>query len=104
MTNEGLLVSGAGPVAPSGGRPLGPDGAPATPALHPADLDRDPSAVLTLLEPDQLVGAKAAHLGLRPVSRGLRVLLWALRAYVVFMLIVVAIQVVRSLHGGGAGG
>ncbi len=99
MASEGLLTSNGGPPPPSAS-----DAAAADPP-RPVDVDfeHDPSVVLALLEPDQLVDAKAVHLGQRPMSRGLRALLWALRVYVLFMLVVVAIQVVRSLHSGGNG-
>lgn len=69
--------------------------------LTAADLERDPRSVLTLLEPDQIVAAKKARLGLRPLSPTLRVVLWGLRLYVVFMLVVVGIAVARGLRGAG---
>lgn len=61
-------------------------------------IDADPAAILDLLEPDQLVSAKRVPFGRRALSPGLRAVLWGLRAYVVFMLVVVVIEVVRSLH------
>jgi len=68
------------------------------------DLEHKPEAVLSLLEEDQLFAAKQkAHLGRATLSRGTRILMWCLRGYVILMLAVIVVQVVRSLHGGGAG-
>ncbi|HVB11326.1 MAG TPA: hypothetical protein VNM16_13305 [Bacillota bacterium] len=66
--------------------------------LEHTDLDQDPSAVLALLEADQLVSSKAVRLGQRTLSPALRATLWALRVYVVLMLAAVAVQVVRAVH------
>lgn len=38
------------------------------------------------------------HLGLGQLARGTRVMLWGLRAYVVFMAVVVAVQVAQAWH------
>jgi len=58
--------------------------------------------VRSVLEADQLVAAKEhTSFGQRQMSRGLRVLLWGLRLYVVVMMILVAIQVVQAIQGGG---
>jgi hypothetical protein len=63
---------------------------------------RDPQVVLSLLEADQVVAAKQqTRFGRRPLSLGIRVMLWGLRTYVVIMLILVVISVLRALHGGG---
>jgi hypothetical protein len=52
-----------------------------------------------LLEPDQLVSAKEkVHLGRRRLSPAILVLLWALRAYVIFMVVVIATEVARVLR------
>ena len=64
----------------------------------PAAEDTDPTALLDLLEPDQLVSAKRVPFGRRVLSPALRAVLWGLRAYVLFMLVVVVIEVVRSLN------
>ena len=66
---------------------------------RPEDLDEDPQAVLSLLEADQLVSAKQARLGRRPLSPALHAVLWGLRLYVVLMLVAVAVQVVRAWKG-----
>lgn len=55
--------------------------------------------VLKVLEDDQLVVAKeSVHLGLRRFSPALRFTLWALRIYVVLMLVVIAVEVVRTVR------
>jgi hypothetical protein len=60
---------------------------------------QDPSAVLSMLEADQVVAAKRrTHFGRQHLSFGTRVLLWCLRVYVVVMLVIVLISFVRALH------
>jgi hypothetical protein len=62
---------------------------------------RDPQVVLSLLEADQVVAAKQqTRFGRRPLSLGVRLMLWGLRVYVVIMLIIVVISVLHALHGG----
>ncbi|MFZ3217413.1 MAG: hypothetical protein WA192_15245 [Candidatus Acidiferrales bacterium] len=75
------------------------------PALAPIDVHseqlslRDPRAVLSLLEADQVVAAKRqTHFGRSKLSFGTRALLWCLRIYVVAMLVIVLISVLRALH------
>jgi hypothetical protein len=65
-----------------------------------SDLDlKDPRAVLSLLEADQVVAAKQrTHFGRRNLSLGVRTMLWGLRIYVVIMLVLVVISAVRALH------
>lgn len=61
---------------------------------------KDPRLVLSLLEADQVVAAKAqSRFGRRPLSPGMRVVLWGLRIYVLLMFVVVAISVMQTLHG-----
>lgn len=61
---------------------------------------KDPRLVLSLLEADQVVAAKAqSRFGRRPLSPGTRVALWGLRIYVLLMFVVVAISVIQALHG-----
>ena len=61
----------------------------------------DSDEVLALLEDDQLVAAKErAHLPRRSFSRGLSTVLWALRVYVLLMLVLIAVEVVRTVGGG----
>jgi hypothetical protein len=60
---------------------------------------QDPRAVLSLLEADQVVAAKRrTHFGRKNLSFGTKVLLWALRIYVVAMLIIVLISVYQAVH------
>ncbi|HEU5409854.1 MAG TPA: hypothetical protein VFU57_02455 [Candidatus Acidoferrales bacterium] len=61
---------------------------------------RDPQVVLALLEADQVVAAKqASRFGRKKLSLKMRVILWGLRIYLVIMLVIVAISVMRALHG-----
>ncbi len=64
------------------------------------DPQADPSAVFTLLEPDQLVAAKRTPLGPRRLTPSEKILLWALRLYVLGLLAVVVLQIVRNWPGG----
>lgn len=58
--------------------------------------------VRDVLEPDQLVEAKEQmRLGRKRLGRGTRILMWGLRVYVLFMLVVVADQVWVTLHPAG---
>lgn len=60
---------------------------------------KDPRAVLSVLEADQIVAAKQrTHFGQRKLSTGVRMLLWGLRVYVVIMLVLVAISAIRVIH------
>jgi hypothetical protein len=60
---------------------------------------KDPRVVLSLLEADQVVAAKRqTHFGRRHLSLGVRIMLWALRIYVLFMFVIVVISVVRAIH------
>ena len=60
--------------------------------IDPAD-----SWVHEALEPDQLTTSKMRY-GRRELSRGTLVLLWALRAYVVFMVFIMGLLVWNALH------
>ncbi len=69
------------------------------PRHHLPDIDQE--EVLALLEEDQLVAAKEkVHLGRRAFSRSLEVVLWALRVYVVLMLVLIVVRVVQTVSGG----
>ncbi len=58
-------------------------------------------AVLSVLEEDQLVSAKArTRFGRKVLSPGTRILLWGLRVYVLLMFVLITIQVLRALQGG----
>jgi hypothetical protein len=78
-------------------------------ALAPVDLPidvkpeqlslQDPRAVLSLLEADQVVAAKhRTHFGRMNLSFGTKTLLWALRVYVVAMMVIVLISVYQVIH------
>ena len=72
---------------------------PDNPDVKSAELSRHQDVVRSLLEEDQLVAFKQRiRFGRRKFSPGLKVLLWALRIYVVVMLIIVMIQIVRTLR------
>jgi hypothetical protein len=60
---------------------------------------KDPRVVLSLLETDQVVAAKRqSRFGRRPLSIGIRILLWGLRGYVVIMLLIVLIAFIRAMN------
>jgi len=63
-------------------------------------MDSSNSWVREVLEPDQLTASKMRY-GRRKLSRGTLVLLWALRVYVVFMLVIVVLAIWNALHVGG---
>jgi hypothetical protein len=56
-----------------------------------------PEVVLEVLEEDQLVANKKPF-GLRKLSLGLKILMWALRLYVLFMFAVVGYQLAQALR------
>lgn len=61
---------------------------------------KDPHFVLSLLEADQVVAAKqGSRFGRKKLSLKMRMILWGLRIYLVIMLVIVAISIVRALHG-----
>ena len=60
---------------------------------------RDPRAVLSLLEADQVVAAKhRTHFGRKNLSFGTKALLWGLRIYVVAMLVIVLLSVYQAIY------
>ena len=64
-----------------------------------AELSQRHDVVRALLEEDQLVAFKQrTRFGRRKLSPGVKILLWALRIYVVFMLVIVGIQIFRTLR------
>lgn len=68
--------------------------------LKKPDLE-DPEVILSLLEADQVVAAKQqTRFGRKQLSLGPRLMLWGLRIYLVIMLVIVAISVIRAVHGG----
>ncbi|MGH9713689.1 MAG: hypothetical protein ACRD5M_10380 [Candidatus Acidiferrales bacterium] len=59
----------------------------------------DPRMVLSFLEADQVVAAKRqTHFGPRKLSTGVRAWLWALRVYVILMMVIVLVSVFRALQ------
>lgn len=78
------------------------DAKPQPDGTRPARPDlKDPRLVLSLLEADQVVAAKSqSRFGRRPLSFGTRAVLWGLRIYVLFMMVIVVISVVQAIHGG----
>ena len=61
----------------------------AAPHISPADQ----TLVLSCLEHDQLVGAKKHHIPRRHFNGPELTVIWALRLYLLFMMVVVAYQV-----------
>jgi hypothetical protein len=73
---------------------------PAKDQGHSAITTSDQELVLASLEPEQLAGVKK-HLIPRRHLRGLeKFVLWSLRIYLLFMIVVVIYQVWMSLHSG----
>lgn len=72
---------------------------PETHDVKSAELSQHHDVVRALLEEDQLVAFKQrTRFGRRKLSPGVKILLWALRIYVVFMLVIVGIQIFRTLR------
>lgn len=72
---------------------------PDTHAVKSTELSQRHDVVRSLLEEDQLVAFKQrTHFGRRKFSPTLKVLLWALRIYVVVMLVIVIVQIIRTLR------
>jgi hypothetical protein len=63
---------------------------------HPSAADQ--SLALSTLEPDQLVGAKKHHIPRRHFNGSELAVIWVLRLYLIFMMIVVAYQVWTAAH------
>jgi hypothetical protein len=86
--------------AGGGERRLAAAGGSATVAVNAAEPNlNDPRLVMSLLEADQVVAAKAqTRFGRRKFSPGVRALLWGLRVYVILMLVIVLLSVFRALQ------
>jgi len=70
-----------------------------TPKPMPHSTSAGVSWVHEVLEPDQLTASKM-RLERRKLGRGTVILLWALRAYVVLMIFIVALAIHNAIHGG----
>ncbi len=58
----------------------------------------DEDLVLSALEPDQLAEAKKQRIPRRPLGRGELLVLWFLRVYLLFMVVVVVYQAWTGSH------
>jgi hypothetical protein len=56
--------------------------------------------VLSALEANQLVVVRSRRRGRRRLGRGGYLLMWLLRAYMVFMLVVVIVRLFQDIHPG----
>ena len=67
----------------------------------PVHVSSEPSEtwVCEALEPDQLSTAKP-RFGRRAFNRGTLVILWALRVYVIAMVLLIGLQIWNAIHGG----
>lgn len=64
-----------------------------------SDLQAQPELVRSLLEEDQLVDFKSqTKFGRRHLSGKIVFLLWALRVYVIFMLVLVVLVILHAFH------
>jgi hypothetical protein len=71
---------------------------PDTQDVKSTELSRRHDVVRSLLEEDQLVAFKQrTRFGRRTFSPGLKILLWALRVYVLVMLAIVVLQIIHTL-------
>jgi hypothetical protein len=70
-------------------------------AKSPNHTDAKPAElwVYDVLEPDQISTAKPGF-GRRHLSRGTVFILWALRVYVLLMVVLIGVQVWNALHAG----
>jgi hypothetical protein len=94
----GMSPQGAAPV------PAPPAPVPAPPAPVPGQPGSEGEWLLAALEPDQLVAAKeATRYGQRRLGVGARLLMWGMRAYVLFTLVVVVYRVWAAVARGGSG-
>jgi hypothetical protein len=63
-----------------------------------SELSFSPLLVKKALQEHEESQNKTKHLGERKLGPGLKIFLWGLRLYVVFMVVVVVINVSRSIH------
>lgn len=62
------------------------------------ELTENPELVHSLLQEHEDSYRKTNNLTLRPLGPGLKAMIWFLRLYVLFMIVVSVIQVVRTMH------
>lgn len=62
-------------------------------------LQQNPELVSELLQEHKQNMKQTSQLGLRRLGPGLKITIWSLRLYVLFMLIVVIMNIMQTLHG-----
>ncbi|QSO53117.1 hypothetical protein JZ785_04285 [Alicyclobacillus curvatus] len=67
-------------------------------SLGISELKEKPEVVHRLLHEHEESYRKTNNLTLRKLSPGLKAMIWFLRVYVLFMIVVAVIQVVHSIH------
>ena len=65
---------------------------------HTAITSSDQQLVLSSLEPEQLAGLKKHLIPRRHLRRLEKLVMWSLRIYLLFMMVVVIYQVLTTLH------
>ena len=65
---------------------------------HSSITSTDQELVLSSLEPEQLAGLKKHLIPRRHLSRLEKFVMWSLRIYLLFMMVVVIYQVLSTLH------
>lgn len=65
---------------------------------HTAITSSDQEMVLSSLEPEQLAGLKKHLIPRRHLNGPEKFVMWSLRIYLLFMIVVVIYQVLTSLH------
>jgi len=65
---------------------------------HNAITSSDQEMVLSSLEPEQLAGLKKHLIPRRHLNGPEKIVMWSLRIYLLFMIVVVIYQVLTSLH------
>jgi hypothetical protein len=63
-----------------------------------SELRLKPQLVKNILQEHKESQARMQHLSKRKLGLGLKIFMWGLRVYVVFMVVIVAISVSQSIH------
>jgi hypothetical protein len=71
---------------------------PSKDKVHSAITSSDQKLVLSSLEPEQLTGLKKHLISRRHLTGLEKLVIWSLRVYLLFMIVVVIYQVWASLH------